>query len=75
MSNEERQRAVAEARATLHEFVPFPLYPQDKPDHVCNGHCACASCSMQKGDRAVHYQTRDRRRSNVPPTSDEKAAR
>lgn len=62
----ERECAISEAGRTLHEFVPFPLYPQDKPDHVCRGSCACASCSEQKGDREVHYQARDRRRPKVP---------
>lgn len=60
--SESRECAISVAVATIHEFVPLPLYPQDKPDHVCNGGCACALCSRQKGDRDVHYQTRDRRR-------------
>jgi hypothetical protein len=46
----------------LHEFVPYPLTPQDKPGHVCNGSCACAVCSQNRSVRAVHYQARDRRR-------------
>lgn len=56
----------AEAGETLHEFVPFPLYPEDPTDHVCKGGCACALCSQRKGDREIHYQTRDRRRAKVP---------
>jgi hypothetical protein len=50
----------------LHEFVPFPITKDDKPGHVCNGGCACRTCSLQKGDREVHYQSRDRRRPKVP---------
>lgn len=46
----------------LHEFVPYPITKDDKPDHVCNGGCACLECAQQKGDRAFHYQARDRRR-------------
>ena len=46
----------------LHEFVPYPITAQDKPGHVCKGGCACLVCSLQKGERAVHYQRRDRRR-------------
>ena len=46
----------------LHEFVPFKLYPQDKPDHVCNGGCFCADCGQRKSSRPHHYQTRDKRR-------------
>lgn len=51
----------------LHEFMPYPVTAQDKPGHVCNGGCACATCSLQKGERAAHYQTRDRRRPKVDP--------
>lgn len=50
----------------LHEFVPFPVTDQDKPGHVCTGGCACAQCHREKGDREVHYQTRDRRRPKIP---------
>jgi hypothetical protein len=49
----------------LHEFVPYPITKDDKPGHVCNGGCACLTCSKQKGDRAAHYQARDRRRPKV----------
>lgn len=46
----------------LHEFVPYPITSAEPPGHACKGGCACATCSLQKGDRAAHYQTRDRRR-------------
>lgn len=63
---EPRECAISVAAETLHEFVPFPLFEQDKPDHVCKGGCAGALCSRQKSERAVHYQTRDVRRPKVP---------
>lgn len=57
--------------AELHEFVPFPITAAEPPGHVCKGGCACQSCSLQKGDRSIHYQARDRRR---PSTTEAAAA-
>jgi hypothetical protein len=52
-------------RVELHEFVPFPITAQEEPGHICRGGCACDRCSRRKGDRAAHYQTRDRRRPAI----------
>ena len=49
----------------LHEFVP---YPDASKRHSC-AFCLCALplCSHERGDKAVHYQTRDRRRPKAGP--------